>query len=108
MTLRDARAYEIRSTRTVSTTLLAQYWADVLNDYWSIVVGHRAPTRLTGLGDGDALAALFRALESRAVDDPQPDVKTLVARLPNAVQQRLQQLARTVPQDYRNRANEGL
>ena len=107
VTTRDARAYELRSARTVSTTLLAEYWADVLNDYWSIVVDHRAPVRLTGLRDGDALSILFRALESEPVDR-RSNVKNVVARLPNVAQQRLQQLARTVPKDYRSRVKEGL
>lgn len=107
VTFRDAVAYEIRSARKVSTSFLARYWADVLSDYWSMVVDHRAPTRLTGLRHGDALTALFRALQSDALDQ-QPDVKTLVARLPTVIQQRLLQLARTVPSDYRNRVKEGL
>lgn len=108
VTARDARAYEIRSARKVSTSLLARYWADVLNDYWSVVVGRRAPARLTRLRDGAALSALFRAMESNAAPDQQRDIKTVVARLPAVVRQRVQALARTVPMDYRNRVQGGL
>jgi hypothetical protein len=107
VTSRDARAYEIRSARKVSTTLLARYWADLLNDYWSIAVAHAAPRRLTGLRDGEALTSLFRALESDTADDRR-HVQTRIGMLPNSVQHRLQQLARTVPMDYGNRSKEGL
>lgn len=107
VTPRDARAYEIRSARKVGTTLLARYWADLLSDYWSIIVVHSAPKRLTGLHDGEALTALFRGLDKDTEND-RHDVQTLIGMLPSSVQYHLRQLARAVPIDYGNGGKEGL
>ena len=91
----------------MSTTLLARYWADLLNDYWSIAVAGSAPRRLIGLHDGEALTALFRALEDEA-GEARGDLQTLMGTLPTSVPYHLQQLAGTVPMDYGNSVKEGL
>lgn len=97
VTPRDARTYAIRSGRPVNTALLARYWADLLSDYWRVMVKRSAPERLITTHQGEALITLYDALrDNRAIDGRDGTAEIL----PESVRHHLQELAGAVPKDY--------
>lgn len=95
----DAYAYQNRSGRNVTPTLLAAYWSALLSDYWSIAVNDVNPVQLTHIHEGEALTALYEQwkashdISSARLDD----VAQLLSR---QIQQHLLHLATTVPRDF--------
>ncbi len=99
VTGRDADAYQRRSGRRVTPDLLAEYWAALLNDYWSIYVLARPPRRLVGLHEGEALESLYQAVKQAA--EGAKAVESAVQQLPRAALQHLERLAAVVPVEFR-------
>ncbi len=93
----DARAYELRSGRSVTPDLLARYWADLFSDFWAVAHGE-APERLLALHEGQALGVLREALAQ--LDEPDGTLRAAAERVPSSTRHHLQRLARTVPMEY--------
>ena len=94
---RDARAYELRSGRSVTPDLLAMYWADLLSDFWAVTHGE-PPKRLLTLHEGEALRVLREALAQ--LDEPDGTLGAAAELVPSSTRHHLQRLARTVPVEY--------
>lgn len=99
VTPRDARTYAIRSGRPVNAALLARYWADLLSDYWRVIVKRSAPERLTTTHSGEALMALYDAVRNNGATNGRDGPSEI---LPESVRHHLQELAGAVPKDYPN------
>ncbi|VAW73375.1 hypothetical protein MNBD_GAMMA15-673 [hydrothermal vent metagenome] len=95
----DARAYQRRSGRTVTSALLAAYWSDLLSDYWSIALNSTTPLRLSDVHEGEALNALFEQW-SKSADSGASRLADASQLLPPQAQQHLLQLATRVPHDF--------
>ncbi len=93
----DARAYELRSGRSVTPDLLAMYWADLFSDFWAVAHGE-PPEQLRALHEGEALGVFHEALVS--LDGPDGALRAAVELLPSSTRHHLQRLARTVPMEY--------
>ena len=93
----DARAYELRSGRSVTPDLLARYWADLLSDFWAVAHGE-PPERLLALHEGEALGVLREALAQ--LDESDGTLRAAVELVPSSTRHHLQRLARTVPMEY--------
>lgn len=94
---RDARAYELRSGRSVTPNLLAMYWADLFSDFWAVAHGE-PPERLLALHEGEALGVLREALAQ--LDEPDGALRAAAELVPSSTRHHLQRLARTVPMEY--------
>ena len=95
----DAHAYQQRSGRAVSPTLLAAYWSDLLSDYWSIAVNGATPTRLSDLHEGEALEALYEQWKTSSETET-ARLADAARLLPGQEQKHLLRLATTVPHDF--------
>ncbi len=93
----DARAYELRSGRSVTPDLLAMYWADLFSDFWAVAHGE-PPERLLGLHEGEALRVLREALAQ--LDGPDGTLRAAAELVPSSTRHHLQRLARAVPIEY--------
>ena len=100
VTGRDAVAYQRRSGRRVTPDVLAQYWADLLNDYWAIYFLGGPPRRLVDLHEGEALESLYQAAK-RTAQGGAEGVDSAARQLPRAALQHLERLATTVPVEFR-------
>ncbi len=93
----DARAYELRSGRSVTPDLLANYWADLFSDFWAVAHGE-PPERLLALHEGEALGVLREALAQ--LDEPDGTLRAAAELVPSSTRHHLQRLAQTVPMEY--------
>ncbi|VAX01462.1 hypothetical protein MNBD_GAMMA21-2657 [hydrothermal vent metagenome] len=95
----DAYAYQLRSGRTVTPTLLAAYWSRLLSDYWSIVVNNVKPIHLADVHEGEALSDLYQQwIKPSAIASAR--LLDATRLLSTQTQHHLQQLATTVPHDF--------
>ncbi|HEY4490829.1 MAG TPA: hypothetical protein VI958_02470 [Acidobacteriota bacterium] len=99
VTVGDARACQKRSGRVVTPDLLAQYWADLLNDYWDIVLFGKPPSRLVNLHEGDALQELYQLAQASNLNGDQ-GFESAIRQMPRSLQQHLERLASVIPADY--------
>lgn len=97
----DARSYEIRSGRQVTTDLLAAYWSDLLSDFIAIAMG-RSPKRTVALHHGEALGMLYKALRNSA-GQGRGGLLGAADLLPSSVRHHLERLTAGVPIDYEPR-----
>lgn len=95
----DANAYQRRSGREVSPTLLAAYWSSILSDYWSIAVNDVQPARLADVHEGEALSDLYQQWITPPVIST-TRLQDVVRLLSSQTQQHLQHLATMVPRDF--------
>ena len=96
---RDARAYQQRSGRRVTTDLLAAYWSALMSDYWSLALDGQAPARLARLHEGEALQELFDGLDT-SVKNTADRLTGALQSLPVQEQEHLSRLATSVPRDF--------
>ncbi len=97
--VQDIYAYDVRSARSVTSDVLASYWAALLNDYWAISVQHRPPSRLVNLNRGAALKLLFDTFNATDFDQ-QGNFDVAIEQLPVEIRRQLVRLATTVPDDF--------
>ena len=97
VTANDARSFEQRSSGRVTPERLAQYWADLLGDFWAVSIDLEAPSRLLDLHEGDALALLHSDMSR---PESAPDFAAAVRRLPPSTLHHLRMLATAVPAEY--------
>lgn len=95
----DVYAYDVRSERRVTSSILAYYWTALLDDYWAITFRHRPPVRLVDLHSGDALMLLFDLVNGSAPDEAQ-SLDSVVQQLPGPIRRHLDRLAASVPDDF--------
>jgi len=95
----DAVAYQRRSGQTVTPTLLATYWSDLLSDYWSITINQVTPERLSYLHDGEVLTDLYDQW-GKLSGTQSAQLADAVQLLSRQQQQHLLRLAISVPRDF--------
>ncbi len=95
----DARAYQKRSGRWVTPELLANYWSDLLSDYWSVAITGEPPTRLTRYHEGEALQTLYESLTTPGVTDADQFANALKS-FPHQELNHLAKLATTIPHEF--------
>lgn len=95
----DAYAYQLRSSRKVTPTLLAAYWSRLLTDYWSITVNDVNPVQLSDVHEGEALKNLYQQWIKPPVI-PTARLQDAAQLLSSQTQQHLQHLATRVPRDF--------
>jgi hypothetical protein len=93
----DARAYELRSGRSVTPDLLARYWADLFSDFWAVAHGE-PPERLLAIHHGEALGVLREAFVQ--LDEPDGTLRAAAELVPSSTRHHLQRLAKAVPVEY--------
>jgi len=96
---RDAQTYQARSGRYVNSDILADYWSDLLTDFWLIIFQAAEPTRLNNLHEGEALMELFKQL-TEVKNGGAKQLTEVVRTLPRKVQKHLELLAATVPREF--------
>lgn len=99
VSVKDARAYQRRSGRRVTSDLLASYWSDLLSDYWSIALSGQPPERLSKLHEGEALQELYKRLDTSNSDNMNK-LSNAFKLLPKQEQDHLSQLATSIPRDF--------
>jgi hypothetical protein len=96
---KDVYAYDVRSDRSVTSYVLASYWAALFNDYWAILVQHRPPSRLVNLRRGAALKPLYEIVNATD-SDQEGHLEFAIEQLPVEIRRHLERLATTVPDDF--------
>ncbi|VAW53895.1 hypothetical protein MNBD_GAMMA07-1978 [hydrothermal vent metagenome] len=99
VTPRDAKTYQRRSQRKVTSKLLAAYWSSLLTDYWALTFDNQAPEQLVTLNKGKALLKLYQGIDQSIKGNAEKLAQSFL-QLDKQDQKNLKQLAATVPSDF--------